>query len=250
MSVNKRLLIKSIILSIICISILTIVLDFSRLFGAYNFYNAYHNVFIKRIIVILATLLVWLAGSDGLNNHDLTSMKFVFVFICFGDVFFLLAKPILAIGSFFACQCLLISRHCRGLRCKFTKASWAQKLMLTLLLLSFIILLFFGVIKFYSMAIDNTLIFMGLLYGLVLSLSLWIGLANHILNLFPRENSKIIAMGMLLFYFGDITVGLDGLLWPGPAWLIATSLTWVFYAPAITLLALSCYKLYPSRSVQ
>lgn len=243
MSANKRLLIKSIILSIICISIFTIALDFSRLFGPYNLSNAYHSDFIKRINVILAALLVWLAGRDGLNKHDITSMKFVFIAICFGEVSFLMAKPTLAIGFFISCQCLLISRHCRGLRCKLTKARWVQKLTLALLLLTLILLLLIGVVIFYSTAIINTLMFMGVLYGFVLSISLWVGLANFILSLFPSKNSKMIAIGMLCFYLCDITVGLDGLLWSGPAWLIATSLTWVFYTPAITLLALSSYKL-------
>jgi len=243
MSAKKIFLIKSIILSIICISIFTITLDFSRLFGPYNLVNAYHSDFIKRINVILSTLLVWLAGKDSLNKHDITGMKLVFIAICFGDVFFLLAKPTLAIGFFLVCQCLLISRHCRGLRCKLKKASWTQKRKLALLLLTLILLLFSVIIIIYSMAIINTLMLMGVLYGLVLSISLWAGLANFILGLSPSKNSKIIAVGMLCLYFCDILVGLDGLLWSGPAWLIATSLTWVFYTPAITLLALSSYKL-------
>jgi hypothetical protein len=84
---------------------------------------------------------------------------------------------------------------------------------------------------------------MGVLYGLILSISLWAGIANFVLSLFPDKNSKVIAIAMVFFYLGDILVGLDGLLSSGPIWLIATSLIWVFYTPAITLLAISSYKL-------
>lgn len=249
MLINKRLLIQAILLGIICISMFTIVLDFSRLFSSSNFYSAYPSDLIKRIIVIFAALLVWLAGKNSLNKQDNTHMKYVFIVICGGEVFFLLSKPVLAIGFFTVCQCLLISRHCRGLMYKLTKASPAQKLKLALLLLTLILLFFSGIIAFYPMANINNLMVVGMLYGFVLSISLWAGLATYILGLFPSKNSKMIAVGMLCFYFCDISVGLDGLLWPSTAWLLATSLTWVFYTPAITLLALSCYR-YQLKSVQ
>jgi hypothetical protein len=242
MSVNKRFLIQIIILAIICISVFTIVLDFSRLFGSSILYTAYPNHFIKRINVILAALLVWLAGKDSLNKQDNNMMKFVFIGISCGEVCFLLAEPSLAIGFFTYCQCLLIIRHCKGLRVKLIRASSAQKLKLALLLLTLITMLFLGIFIFYPMLNLDVLLLMGILYGFVLSISLWAALTNHILGLFPYKNSKIIAIGMLCFYLCDISVGLDGLLWSGTAWLLATSLTWVFYTPAITLLALSCYK--------
>jgi hypothetical protein len=243
MPVNKRLFIKSIILSIICISIFTITLDFLRLFGHCYLFNLLNNNLIKRINVILAALLVWLAGKDSLNKHDVTGMKFAFISIGCAEVFFLSAKPAQAIGFFAICQCLLISRHCRGLRSELRKASPSQKFKLALILFTLILLLSSAVIIFYPMEAINTLMLLGVLYGLILSISLWAGLANFILSLFPNKNSKIIAIAMVFFYFGDILVGIDGLLLSGPAWLIATTLTWVFYIPAITLLALSSYKL-------
>ena len=243
MSLNKRLLIKSIILIIICISVFTMTLDFSRLFGSNNLYNAYHSDLVKRVNVILAALLVWVAAKDSLNKHDNIRMKLVFIAIFFGEIFFLLAKPTPAIGCFAVCQCILISRHCIGLILKLKKANLAQKLKLALLLFTLNLSLICVVIIIYPMVVMNTLMLMGVLYGLVLSISLWAGLTNLALGLFPYKNSKMIAIGMLCFYCCDITVGLDGLLWSGTAWLLVTSLTWVFYTPAITLLALSSYKL-------
>jgi hypothetical protein len=99
------------------------------------------------------------------------------------------------------------------------------------------------------MIIMNNLVIIAGLYGIILSISLWAGLTSYILGLFPYKNSSMIAIGMLCFYFCDISVGLDGLLGSGTAWVFATSLTWIFYTPAITLLALSCYN-YKTASIQ
>ena len=243
MSVNKRLVIKSIILSIACISIFTIVLDLSRLSGTNHLSKTFNNDFIKRINVILAALLVWLSGKDSLDKHDVTRMKIVFMAIGCAEVLFLLAKPAQAIGFFVVCQCILVSRHCTGLNNKLKRADSSQKRKLALISLTLITLLFSGVTILYPLTDSNTPILMGVLYGLILSISLWAGIANFILSLFPEKNSKIIAIAMVFFYLGDILVGLDGLLSSGPLWLIATSLIWVFYTPAITLLAISSYKL-------
>ena len=249
MSSKKRLLVKSIILSIICISIFTIVLDFSRLFVPYNLLSTYNNDFIKRVIVFLAALLVWLAGRDSLSRYDTAIMKVVFILISCGEVCFLLKKPALAIAFFTVCQGLLIARHSRKLISKLSKARAAQKLKLAVSLLTLISLQLLGILIIYPMVKLDSTILMGILYSIVLSLSLWTGYANHALSLFPNKNAKMISIGMFLFYLCDITVGLDGLLWPGPAWLLVTSLTWAFYTPAITLLALSCYKYEESLSI-
>ncbi|MDF2593492.1 MAG: YhhN-like protein [Clostridia bacterium] len=243
MSANKKLLIKSIIMSIICISVFTIVLDLSRLFGPNHLSKTFNNDFIKRINVILAALLVWLTGKDSLDRRDAARMKFAFIAIGCAEVLFLLAKPAYAIGFFIVCQCILVFRHCTGLNSKLKRADFAQKLKLALIFFTLNILLFSVVIISYTMVDSSTLIFMGALYGLVLNISLWVGIANFVLSLFPDKNSKIIAIAMVFFYLGDILVGLDGLLSSGPIWLIATSLIWVFYTPAITLLAISSYKL-------
>lgn len=242
MLLKKRLLICTIILLIVCISIFTIILDFSRLFGDKNLYNKYPSDLIKRTNVILAAFLVWLAGKDSLNKLDNTHMKFVFLFIICGEVSFLMAKPVLAIGFFAVCQSLLIIRHCKGFGSKIKKASLIAKYKLALSLFILILTLISVVVLIYPMTIINSLFLMGVFYGIVLSLSLWAAIVNYFLSLFPSKNSKMIAIGMVCFYFCDISVGLDGLLGYGTAWLFATSLTWVFYTPAITLLALSCYR--------
>ncbi len=80
------------------------------------------------------------------------------------------------------------------------------------------------------------------IYGFLLSISLWAGLASCILKLLPLKNSKMAAAGMIFFYCCDVLVGLDTALEIGLPWLIANSFIWVFYIPALVLLSLSCYK--------
>jgi len=80
------------------------------------------------------------------------------------------------------------------------------------------------------------------LYGIVLSISLWAGLAANTLELLPKRNSVMVAVGMICFYCCDVLVGLDAVMEAGLPWLWANSLIWIFYIPALVLLALSCYR--------
>jgi hypothetical protein len=79
-------------------------------------------------------------------------------------------------------------------------------------------------------------------YLIILSASLWSGLASNILGLLPLRNSKMVAIGMISFFCCDVFVGLDAVMEAGLPWLLANSIIWVFYIPALVLLALSCYR--------
>ncbi|MDF2840712.1 MAG: YhhN-like protein [Clostridia bacterium] len=242
MSVFKKFLILSIILFIFLIYLLNTLLDFSRLFNLYALYNLFPNEILKRVNVLLAAALVWLAGKDTINRQDNRLMKYVFFSIGCGEIFFLLAKPVIAIGFFIICQSLLIARHTIGLRAKLIQASSTQWRKLIISGIVLMVLLFTGVVVLQPLLRLNILILIGGIYGIILSISLWAGFANYILGLFPYKNSKLAALGMLCFYFCDVLVGLDGLLSYSTAWIVASSFIWVFYTPALTLLALSGYR--------
>ncbi|HWQ30896.1 MAG TPA: hypothetical protein VN549_07890, partial [Negativicutes bacterium] len=80
----------------------------------------------------------------------------------------------------------------------------------------------------------------------ILSTSLLAALASNILKLLPQRNAEMAAAGVICFFCCDILVGLDAVLWEGIPWLLANSFIWVFYIPALVLLALSAYR-YPIR---
>jgi hypothetical protein len=247
LSIYKKIIIFSVIALIILIYILNTILDFSRLFNYYALYSLFPNEILKRINVLLATALVWFVGKDTIRPHDSQLMKCVFIFICCGEICFLLAKPAFAIVFFITCQCLLIIRHSKGFGSKLIASNSKQRLILAMSALVPIMLIFIGVIMLLPLVTLNSLVLIAATYGIILSISLWAGLANHILGLFPYPNSKMVAIGMLCFFCCDVLVGLDGLLNYSTAWIVASSFIWVFYTPAITLLALSCYR-YSAKS--
>lgn len=243
----KKIMLYSIIVLIILIYIITSFTDFSRLFNPYAYYSTFPNEIIKRLIVLLSAALVWLGGKDCLNSQDNQRMKAVFIFISLGEVCFLISKPLIAIFFFAICQCLLITRHCRGILGKLMAANFGQKRKLALAALSLASLLFIAAAILYPIISLSSLVLMGIGYGFILCISLWVGLANFVLGLFPLPNARMIALGMLCFFCCDILVGMDGLLGYSTAWILTSSFIWVFYAPAITLLALSSYR-YGSKA--
>lgn len=242
MAVTKKMLIIAVVSAIIVIDTFTIVLDFSRFLGLYSFYNAFPNELIKRINVVLAAALVWFAYKDSLSKGDNRLMSFTFVTIFIGEYFFLTAKPAYAITAFFLCQYLLTIRHSKGLFKGLSKAAPAQKLKLALTSVMFAGIIAATVIRLYPFGSYYDISIIAITYWTMLSISVWTAQANFTLGLFPKANAKMAAIGMICFYFCDICVGLDGILGNSMLWLWANSLIWVFYTPAITLLALSCYK--------
>lgn len=242
MSRSKRFQVAAIIAAAALVFIFTIAVDLSRFFGLYNFYNSYPNDLLKRINVLLAAALVWLSGSSSLNRADNNLMKLVFIIICIGEAFFLMAEPAFAIAAFAVCQCMLTFRHSKGIIPKLINAKPRQKLTLAATACAMAALIIYTFILIYPAQEHRTLAIVAVSYWIILSMSLWAALANYSLELFPKANSKMAAIGMICFYFCDICVGLDTVLPGGITWMLANSLIWTFYTPAITLLALSSYR--------
>lgn len=242
MARTKKVCATAILSAIIILFAFTTIVDLSRFFGAYEFYDSYPNDLIKRIGVLLAAALVWMAGKDSLSQKDNRHMKLVFIVICVGEVFFLLARPDLAIAAFAVCQSLLILRHSKGLKSKLSGASIGQKVLLAIraFILASVIIVTFIILD--PIGEYGILAVLAAIYWSILSTSLWTAQANADLGLLPSTNSRMAALGMTLFYFCDICVGTDRILYGGTEWLLANSFIWIFYTPAITLLALSCYK--------
>lgn len=246
MSKCKSVALLFILICIVAVSIFYMSIDFSRFFGLNHLYERYPSDLIKRINVILSTIIVWIAGKDRYNSKDSRQMKTVFLVICCGEAAFLLRQPAAAIGFFAICQLLLIFRNGKGLKRKLLSANLRQKEKLIQSGFTLMILLAGVIVLFYPIARFSSLFIIASVYGMLISTSLWVGLSNDVLNLFPQRNSKMVALGMLCFYCCDFLVGLDGILEPGIIWLAANSTIWVFYTPAIVLLALSSYK-YDAR---
>ncbi|HNX60647.1 MAG TPA: hypothetical protein PKK43_16205, partial [Spirochaetota bacterium] len=80
-------------------------------------------------------------------------------------------------------------------------------------------------------------------YSSVLGLSLVSALCVPFVGEFNPLNGIVIAAGMTMFFLCDCTVGVRMAADDPMVRTLATSLTWVFYMPALVLLALSGYDL-------
>ena len=240
---NKKKLyvtITVIIISALCIWF--VILDFSR-FSSLNYcYDIYPSALLKRINVILAAFIAWGVGKDGLNLIDNRKMKAAFIFIILGEAAFALGGLLVGVCLFAVSQSLLIIRNCTGIVKSLQYASQQHKKRLMVSGLTIFFVLAAMPMLFGSLIKINSLTLIIFFYGIVLSASLWAGLTCNMLGLLPETNSKMVAIGMICFYCCDILVGLDAVLEVGLPWLLANSFIWIFYIPALVLLALSCYR--------
>lgn len=242
MAKGKKLYLILIIAIILVLGIWSAVLDFSR-FKTLNFqYDIFPSAILKRINVLLAAAIAWSAGRDSLSRKDSRRMKGVFAFVCLGETFFAFGEREIGVGMFAICQTLLIIRNSTGLRVKLACASYEKKRKLYLTSLVIILILIMLSIVFKSLTKVDISSVTAFLYGIILSISLWAGLACSILNLLPKTNSVMASIGMICFYCCDVLVGLDAILPPGLPWLLANSFIWIFYIPALVLLSLSSYR--------
>ena len=242
MTKGKKLYLWIIVSVILFLGIWSIILDFSRFSGMNFSYDIYPSALLKRINVILAAIIAWTAGKDRLDPVDSRRMKAAFMFICIGEAAFASGWRAAGICSFAVCQTLFIIRNSQGLGKKLKYASQKQKhglvisSMIIFLIFAAVVILFSSINKTYGPAL------IALIYILILSTSLWAALTSSILGLLPLINSRMAAIGMISFYCCDILVGLDAVLETGVPWLLANSFIWIFYIPALVLLALSCYS--------
>lgn len=243
MSKSRKIYIALILLMILALYICFMALDFSRFFGLSGYFQYFYpSAVLKRITVVLAAVIAWTVGKNGLNMSDSRIMKLVFAVICSAETAFLLRRFIAGVALFGICQSLLIIRNGRGLKKRLSYAAHNEKIRLGAAGAAIVIAHKAMIIVSHRVFVLNPQLIAAWIYGAALSVSLWTGLANNILGLFPKVNSRMVAAGMFCFYCCDILVGLDAVLEVGPAWLAANSFIWVFYTPAVTLLALSCYK--------
>lgn len=242
MTQNKKLYLKAAVIMILTFSVWFIILDFSRFVPLNLTYDIFPSAILKRINVIIASVIAWTVGSYGLSRRDSLIMKAAFVFVCLGEAFFAIEERITGVYMFAACQILLTIRNSTGLHCKLAHAGRRQ--VRTILLTGLVILTILAAISipFGDLINSDRRLIIIYIYGILLSISLWAGLTCSTLELLPKNNSGMAAFGMFCFYCCDVLVGLDAALETGFPWLLANSFIWVFYIPALTMLALSCYR--------
>lgn len=199
-----------------------------------------YSRYAKFSVTFLSALLIWTAGELAFESSDLTRLGIAYAFIVLGDViFFFDVHSRWGVISFALAHLLLIRRNAFGL------SGWPAEgemwALLAVLLGGSLALMF---LVFYPRLRDRRPYFALLTgYAVVVGASFWAALVAFRVGFFPRGNAILIAAGVACFFLSDVCVGYYRSLPRGYAMAFATYLTWVFYAPALVLTALSAYDL-------
>ena len=203
----------------------------------------------KTLTSFLIFLLALSVGDDGINETDPRKLRWAFVAIFAGDILFLLneihpAFDFAAILSFLVGQVLLVLRNGQGFRAYFQGkpgiGAYAGDIALGLAIVLITGLLF--ALTLLENLQGSPLLYVIAVYALFLDVSLWTGWTALRAGYFPKTNALLIAAGATCFFVGDYLVGFNLSLEPSLQRAATVFATWAFYAPAITLLALSGYR--------
>jgi len=203
----------------------------------------------KTLTSFLVFMLTMTISRDGVEDSDRKKLQRSFVAIFAGDLLFLMdelhpAFDYAAVGAFLVGHVLIILRNGQGIRSYFRGKSRVKDWRVDLFTGIGILLLTGAVfvLTLLEPVKGTPLLPIFIVYSLVLDVSLWMGWASLRTGYFPRENAVLIAMGATFFFLGDLLVGFNLSLGPSIERVRSIFLTWVFYTPAIALLALSGYR--------
>lgn len=248
MNKSKYRAILIILSLIIFISGTYISLDWARLFvikEELKHNNLLYTYIAKSLIVILSTILVFIIGKDGLNPKDTKRLKFIYIFIILADISLVIfEKPYIGIFLFSVAQLGLIFRNGKGIfeKYKVDNLCILKENLFVNILLFIVLFILIMVIIMKDLLRNKNLFYVFLFYAILLSISLLTAIANLLLKVFPRPNSILITIGMLSFLLCDLNVGFTMALETSTISLITDSIIWIFYAPALTLIALSGFN--------
>ncbi|MBP7583349.1 MAG: hypothetical protein KBA61_04915 [Spirochaetes bacterium] len=270
-SKKKRIAVFAILLALIALYASFITAD---IFTG-NSGNHYSRA-LKYATILLCLLLTLLIGRDCHDKKDRTLLQIALVLHAVGDLFMgLLGMFTPAICVFFVMQVTYIARHGREFRVD------RNEIISGILILGPLA----GVLAAVSPMLLKAGIFLPVfIYSLTLMTSVWIAVGTIWRKFFPRTIDWIITIAMIAFFFCDLNVGLYNSLGksghalfvnmlglpavaaPGAADAssaigqitvmipytlrsIIGILVWIFYLPAVALLAFSGYRLSFIRSI-
>ena len=199
-----------------------------------------YSRYAKFSVTFLSALLIWTAGDSSFDNSDAGRLAIAYAFIVLGDViFFFNVHSRWGVISFALAHFLLIRRNAYGISGLPAEGEmWA---LLAAILGGSLLIMF---LVFYPKLKDNRPYFALLTgYAVVVGASFWAALVAFQVGFFPRGNATLIAVGVACFFLSDVCVGYYRSLPKNYTMAFATYLTWIFYAPALVLTALSSYDL-------
>lgn len=207
----------------------------------------------KFCVTTISFILVWNIDEDCIDRKDRFLQRLSFAFIMCADFCMVLLNPVLlALGIktgdgimtlgilfFMVVQTCLIVRHSRNTLSMYRsdRHSLAGHVAIEVLLLLVTAIPAAGII--YLSTHKTNVIFM--IYAFYLIISLYVAWGTIRRRFFPKKNAWMIAIGMTCFFLCDLNIGLSTL---SP---LMNTFVWVFYTPALLLLALSGVKPEPEN---
>ena len=199
-----------------------------------------------KFLVMLATVLFsFFSGGKGINKGDERRFQVIYGLIFVADCCFFMERletVVLGIGVFMVVQLLLIRRNYSSSSIPSDRTKQVAVALLAYLYfvpLAAMNVLFFLVLGLNILQIEIA-VYSVLLYCSVMTSLLCLVSRNAVI---PFNNALLMFLGLTFFCVCDLTV--MGTLLQDPESIgsvFTTSLTWMFYGPALALIALSIRK--------
>lgn len=235
---NKRM---SIIIALILVfSGAFITLDLIQVFEIQTISKDFSPI-LKGPIILLTTILVFFIKVYGISRWDTRLLKITFIMVIIADISLVVFnKPYVGIIIFSLVQLLLIYRNGYCIHKRYSVGEILDRTTM-LFILALISLLFVYLISIYSYITDIYLYILFIYYGTIKSFSLLVAILSFRYKVFPKINGLLLLIGVVCFYLCDLNVGLTIVLNKGFIKNLSNVLIWIFYTPALTLIALSGY---------
>lgn len=215
-------------------------LDLVRYFNVTNIEDIY-SMTLKAAIVLLTSLLAFNIGGHGLSRKDERLLRLIYLLIILADLSLLIFdKAYLGIAIFFLVQSCLIYRNVSYISNRYSFVETSDRFVIIFAsLLIVMLLIYINMIR--SRLDDLLLLILFIVYGAIKSLSLLTSILAFKLKVFPKTNRTLLLIGVVCFYICDLNVGLAMAFRGDSLGNLSNVLTWIFYTPALTLIALSGY---------
>ncbi|MBN2737875.1 MAG: hypothetical protein JXR70_12895 [Spirochaetales bacterium] len=250
----KLSFILSIVILIVIIYVAFIALDVMSLIDKINGKavqsKQLHTIseIIKFFITSFCVLLVLGSVGDNLSKMDFLLMKIAFGFTFLADFYLVVLQFMpggndtpdmfftIGAGFFIFAQVIFIFRHTQMLK---NYSNRFRKIFYIVIIAG--IFIYHGSLALYYLGIKIQTVIAPAIYALYLFTSVGFAWHTRKSNFFPEKNQALIIVGMTLFLCCDLSIAVAKLF---SFWGI---MIWVFYAPAITLLAISTYDWHKTK---
>jgi hypothetical protein len=209
----------------------------------------YQNIS-KFTVTSIATLLAMLIGHRKVTRRDRFFLQSAFAMILCADFCFKILYNYfgtaetrenfitIGIGFFFVAQMIFIYRHTRT-----SNVDWSFPWIYCVPLAAVLAMTFLA----YFKVLESFMLMAIIAYAPTLFCSLFVACKVPKQGLFPEKNASMIMLGMICFTCCDILTGLSLLTGVDHSLreilaVVSNNFIWLFYVPAIVILALSGYR--------